>query len=112
MMTKEEYLARAAAQDDWSPGWEAIDEAFAALYPGVEPAHLATALPARAMFGGPEHLDGISFFPSPGGYQHLLTYGLSNLYVAGASVFSTAGSVNPTLTLVALTLRLADHLKG
>lgn len=81
MMTKEEYLARAAAQGDWSPGWEAIDEAFAALYPGVEPAHLATLMPVRAMFGGPEHLDGVSFFPSPGGYQHLVTYGISNLYV-------------------------------
>jgi choline dehydrogenase-like flavoprotein len=39
-------------------------------------------------------------------------HGLGNLYVAGASVYPTAGSANPTLTLVALTLRLADHLKG
>jgi hypothetical protein len=81
VITKEEYLARAAAEGDWSPGWEAIDEAFAALYPGVEPQHLATLMPARALFGGPEHLDGISFFPNPGGYQHLLTYGISCLYV-------------------------------
>jgi choline dehydrogenase-like flavoprotein len=36
---------------------------------------------------------------------------ISNLYVAGSSCFTTAGAVNPTLTLVALTLRLSDYLK-
>ena len=39
-------------------------------------------------------------------------HGLSNLYVASSSVFSTAGFSNPTLTIVALTLRLAYHLKA
>jgi choline dehydrogenase-like flavoprotein len=34
----------------------------------------------------------------------------TNLYVAGASVFATAGFANPTLTIVALPLRVADHL--
>ncbi|MFL5562650.1 MAG: GMC oxidoreductase [Gemmatimonadaceae bacterium] len=38
-------------------------------------------------------------------------HGVGNLYVAGAAVFPTAGCANPTLTLVALTLRLSDHLK-
>jgi len=38
-------------------------------------------------------------------------HGLANLYIAGAAVYPTAGAVNPTLTLVALSLRLADHLK-
>ena len=39
-------------------------------------------------------------------------HGLNNLYIGGAAVYPTAGAVNPTLTLVALSLRLADHLKA
>lgn len=35
-----------------------------------------------------------------------------NLYVAGSSVFPTSGIVNPTLTILALTMRLADHLQS
>jgi choline dehydrogenase-like flavoprotein len=37
-------------------------------------------------------------------------HGLHNLYVAGGSVFPTSGSASPTLTIVELALRLADHL--
>jgi choline dehydrogenase-like flavoprotein len=36
---------------------------------------------------------------------------ISNLFVAGSAVFPTSGHANPTLTIVALTCRLADHLK-
>jgi len=38
-------------------------------------------------------------------------HGLANLYIAGSSVFPTSGAANPTLTIVALALRLADHIK-
>lgn len=37
-------------------------------------------------------------------------HGYGNLYLAGSSLFTTAGAANPTLTLTALALRLADHL--
>lgn len=37
-------------------------------------------------------------------------FGSDNLYVAGSSVFVTGGHNNPTLPLLQLTLRLADHL--
>lgn len=39
-------------------------------------------------------------------------HGITNLFLAGSSVFPTAGYANPTLTLVALAVRLADHLKS
>lgn len=37
-------------------------------------------------------------------------HGINNLYVAGSSVFPTSGYANPTLTLLALAIRLADHI--
>jgi choline dehydrogenase-like flavoprotein len=38
-------------------------------------------------------------------------FGIDNLYVAGSSVFPTSGYANPTLTIVALAIRLSDALK-
>lgn len=37
-------------------------------------------------------------------------HSVDNLFIAGSSVFPTAGYANPTLTLLALSLRLADRL--
>ena len=76
-------------------------------------------------------LDGDESWPSfvSGGWHHMGTtrmhadpkqgvvdancrvHGLGNLYIAGAAVFPTAGSANPTLTLISMSLRLSDHLK-
>jgi len=39
-------------------------------------------------------------------------HNINNLYVAGSSCFTTGGAANPTFTLIALSLRLSDHLKS
>ena len=45
--------------------------------------------------------------------ENCRVHGVANLYVAGSSVFPTSlGYVNPTLTVVALATRLADHVWG
>jgi choline dehydrogenase-like flavoprotein len=44
--------------------------------------------------------------------ENCRVHGIGNLFVAGSSVFPTAGNHCPTLTLLALGLRLADHLKA
>jgi choline dehydrogenase-like flavoprotein len=37
-------------------------------------------------------------------------HGVENLFIAGSSVFPTCGYANPTWTITALAIRLADHL--
>ena len=39
-------------------------------------------------------------------------FGAKNFYISGSSVFTTGSQVRPTLTIVALTLRLAEHLRS
>jgi choline dehydrogenase-like flavoprotein len=43
--------------------------------------------------------------------EHCRVHGIGNLSIAGSSVFPTAGIVNPTLTLIALAVRLADRVR-
>lgn len=43
--------------------------------------------------------------------ENCCIHGIANLYVAGSSVFPTGGAANPTLTIVALAMRLADRIK-
>jgi choline dehydrogenase-like flavoprotein len=38
-------------------------------------------------------------------------HGVSNLYIASSSVFPTGGYANPTLTIIALAIRVADRVK-
>lgn len=81
------------------------------------------------VFVGEPHSDWSDRFGRPvGGFHHMGTtrmsesaatgvvdanlrvHGTDNVYVAGSSVFPTAGWANPTINLIAFSLRLADHL--
>ncbi len=77
-MNLEEFRKKAEEQEDWAPGWDALDEAFNTLYKDQEPRHYPTI--NKAALGGQEYLDGYSIFTSSKGHQHFLTYGFSELY--------------------------------
>lgn len=49
-MTIEEFREK-VKDEEYAPGWDAIEEAFAKCYPGQEPNHYGTNIEARAMFG-------------------------------------------------------------
>jgi choline dehydrogenase-like flavoprotein len=66
------------------------------------------------MYGDAHHMGTtrISRDPAQGVVdENCRVHGVANLHVAGSSVFPTSGAANPTLTIVALAIRLADHLK-
>lgn len=69
----------------------------------------------RAMFVGNWHHMGTTRMdadPSQGVVDPTgRVHSLENLFVAGSSVFPTAGFANPTLTIVALAVRLADEFR-
>jgi choline dehydrogenase-like flavoprotein len=68
-----------------------------------------------ATHGGNHHMGTarMSIEPSTGVVNtDLQVHGIANLYVAGSDCFPTASAVNPTLTLIALALRLSDQVKS
>jgi choline dehydrogenase-like flavoprotein len=69
----------------------------------------------QTLAGGPHHMgttrmsdDASTGVTDRNGRVH----GLHGLYVTGSSLFPTGGHANPTLTIVALVLRLAGHLRA
>jgi choline dehydrogenase-like flavoprotein len=63
---------------------------------------------------GKHHMGTTRMHVSPGQGvvdENSRVHGTSNLFVTGSSVFPSGGYANPTLTIVALAARLADHLK-
>ena len=63
--------------------------------------------------GGNHHMGGTRMSDDPN-YgvvdKNCKVFGIKNLYMAGSSVFPTGGYSNPTLTIVQLSLRLAEYL--
>lgn len=67
----------------------------------------------ESMIAGWHHMGGtrMSDDPSSGVVdRNLKVHGLDNLYIGGSSVFPSGGYANPTLTILQLSLRLADQL--
>jgi choline dehydrogenase-like flavoprotein len=65
--------------------------------------------------GGPHHMGTTRMSDGPRDGvvdRNCRVHGMANLFIAGSSVFATGGSSTPTLTIVAMTLRLADHLRN
>jgi choline dehydrogenase-like flavoprotein len=65
--------------------------------------------------GGWHHMGTTRMSDHPGSGvvdRNLRVHGIDNLYIAGSSVFPTGGSGAPTLTIVALSVRLAEHLRA
>jgi len=64
--------------------------------------------------GGPHHMGTtrMSADPRTGVVdRNCKVHRVDNLYIAGSSVFPTGGHANPTLSILALALRLADHVR-
>ena len=77
------------------------------------PEEIAAAMLRDGAYGG-HHLGTARMAASP--RQGVVdancrVHGMHNLYLAGGAVFATSSQANPTLTIVALALRLADRLR-
>ena len=70
--------------------------------------------PTNKCFGGPHHMGTTRMHDSPKEGvvdRNCKVHDLKNLYIAGSSVFPTGGYANPTFSIIALAIRLADHVK-
>jgi choline dehydrogenase-like flavoprotein len=68
-----------------------------------------------AVFGNWHHLGTTRMHHDPARGvvdENCRVHEMTNLYIAGGSVLPTGGYANPSLTIVALSLRLADHLRS
>lgn len=118
-------LGMRRAKIDWRLGQrvkDTVDTSFALLAQELEDKKIAKVKlgPRINDVGWPEDMEGT--------YHHMGTtrmhdsprqgvvdrncqvHDMSNLFIAGSSVFTTSSSNNPTMTLVALALRLSDRL--
>jgi choline dehydrogenase-like flavoprotein len=116
---------RTSPLDVWS-----ADRLVAALHRELARLGLGDVEPAPWLFAADKQwrTDSLISAHPIGGYHHMGTtrmsddpksgvtdrdgrvHGMSNLFVAGSSVFPTSGWANPTLTIIALSLRLADKV--
>lgn len=117
-------LRRARVESSWREiEIEAIDQTAAILKEELERAgigrvepSLKPGLPPKLyQIGGAHHPMGTTRMHHNPRYGVVnadgRVHGIENVYVTGSSVFPTGGYANPTLTLLALAIRLGDHLR-
>ena len=122
--TRRDRFGLPVAQVDWRPAasdrasirasQEAVDAALRGAGLGHVEFMLGDEHPPALLEGNFHHLGATRMHTDPSlGVVDAdsRVHGVRNLYVAGSSVFPTYGCSNPTITVVALALRLADHLK-
>lgn len=93
---------------------EIIDEELRKAGLGRLHIEMKDETPPHNLTGGWHHMGTTRMHPDPRKGvvdEQSRVHGISNLFIAGPSVFPTCGYANPVLTTIALTLRLADHVK-
>lgn len=76
-MNTAEFRNRVAADPTWHPGFDTITTEFQRLYPGQEPEWYHHAIPPS--LGGDCYIEEFAKFQSPAGYQHIVTFGMTEL---------------------------------
>ena len=122
--SRRDRFGQPVARLDWRPrpsdrasiraSQEVVDAALRAAGLGRVEFMLGDEDPPALLEGNFHHLGATRMHPDPANGvvdADCRVHGVRNLYVAGSSVFPTYGCSNPTLTVVALALRLADHVK-
>jgi choline dehydrogenase-like flavoprotein len=108
---------------DWrltSLDWDSIRRTMEIFGNAVRAAGVGTVISSLgktppAVFGNWHHLGTTRMHRDPAHGvvdENCRVHEMDNLYIAGGSVFPTGGYANPSLTIVALSLRLADHLRS
>jgi choline dehydrogenase-like flavoprotein len=78
-----------------------------------DPAEVEHAITRDGAYGG-HHIGTARMGTTPASSvvdSNCRVHGIANLYIAGSAVFPTSSQANPTLTIVALALRLAEHVR-
>ncbi len=125
LMTERDALGQNRAQLDWQiteldmhsaiRTQEIMGDALQKANLGRLYIQLEDTTPPRNLHGGYHHMGTTRMHASPKQGvvdENCRVHGIANLYIAGPSIFPTGGYANPVLTIVALTVRLADHIKA
>lgn len=109
-----EWTLGAEEHRTYQRGLDLVVEYLQERIPGLSTARLERAVWPDAVRGTWHHMGTTRMHVDPRQGvvdENCRVHGIGNLYVAGSSIYPNGGSAGPTLTLVALGLRLAEHLR-